>query len=229
MLKWSAMLSVAKLSPGQERYYERSVADGFDDYYAGRGESPGVWVGRGAGELGLEGLVREGELGRLVRGEHPQSGERLRRHYRARRITVERDGHTLLIGVQRPEKRNAFDLQMLEDLGAAYTQLAEDDASRVGVLFAHGDHFSAGLDLAVVGPAVAERGPGVLKGSSKYDPFGVWGEPVPKPVVMAVNERRSTVCPPKRNRESAAVSAPARSSRRLTRRRNSGRWNGFAR
>src|SRR6266540_3449572 len=36
------MLSVAKLTPGQEGYYERSVADGLDDYYAGRGESPGV-------------------------------------------------------------------------------------------------------------------------------------------------------------------------------------------
>ena len=42
------MLSVSKLSPGQEAYYERSVADGIDDYYAGRGESSGVWVGRGA-------------------------------------------------------------------------------------------------------------------------------------------------------------------------------------
>jgi hypothetical protein len=36
------VLCVAKLTPGQERYYERSVADGVDDYYAGRGESPGV-------------------------------------------------------------------------------------------------------------------------------------------------------------------------------------------
>ena len=66
------MLSVAKLTPGQEGYYERSVADGLDDYYAGRGESPGVWVGRGARELELEGVVREGELGRLIRGKHPQ-------------------------------------------------------------------------------------------------------------------------------------------------------------
>ena len=46
----AVVLSVAKLTPGQERYYERSVAAGFDDYYAGRGESPGVWVGRGAAE-----------------------------------------------------------------------------------------------------------------------------------------------------------------------------------
>ena len=44
----AVVLSVAKLTPGQERYYERSVAAGLDDYYAGRGESPGVWTGRGA-------------------------------------------------------------------------------------------------------------------------------------------------------------------------------------
>src|SRR5436190_10362311 len=84
------MLSVAKLSPGQERYYERSVADGLDDYYAGRGESPGVWVGRGARELELEGLVHEGELGRLIRGIHPHTEKQLRAHPKARVITIER-------------------------------------------------------------------------------------------------------------------------------------------
>src|SRR6266540_4265485 len=84
------VLSIAKLTPGQERYYERSVADGLDDYYAGRGESPGVWVGRGARELELQGVVGEGELGRLIGGQHPRTGEQLRRHYRARQITVER-------------------------------------------------------------------------------------------------------------------------------------------
>lgn len=103
------------------------------------------------------------------------------------RITVERIGHVLMIGVNRPEKRNAFDVDMLEGLAAAYEQLGDDPQARVGVLYAHGAHFSAGLDLAVVGPAVAERGPQALSGSRKYDPFGVWGEPVPKPVVMAVS------------------------------------------
>jgi enoyl-CoA hydratase len=51
----------------------------------------------------------------------------------------------------------------------------------------HGDHFSAGLDLAEVGPAVREGGPEVLAGEGGYDPFGLWAEQVPKPVVMAVN------------------------------------------
>ena len=37
-----AVLSVAKLTLGQEAYYEQQVAGGLDDYYAGRGESPGL-------------------------------------------------------------------------------------------------------------------------------------------------------------------------------------------
>ena len=74
------MLTVAKLSPGQEAYYERSVAAGIDDDYAGRGESPGVWVGRGAAELELDGVVDGGELGRLIGGKHPLTSAELRRH-----------------------------------------------------------------------------------------------------------------------------------------------------
>src|SRR5436190_12309390 len=85
-----AVLSIAKLTPGQEAYYERSVAAGLDDYYAGRGESPGVWTGRGAQELDLEGLVHEGELGRLIRGIDPHTQEQLRTHPKARVITIER-------------------------------------------------------------------------------------------------------------------------------------------
>ena len=102
-------------------------------------------------------------------------------------ITVERTDHVLLIGINRPHKRNAFNLEVIEQFGAAYQRLAEDDDARVGVVFAHGDHFSAGLDLAEVGPVVAEQGPQALSGSGPYDPFGIWAQPVPKPVVLAVN------------------------------------------
>jgi enoyl-CoA hydratase len=103
------------------------------------------------------------------------------------RVTVDRDGHVLLIGVNRPEKRNAFDLAVIDQLAAAYERLADDHGLRVGVLYGHGEHFSAGLDLAEVAPVVAERGPEALSGGRRYDPFGVWGEPVGKPVVMAVH------------------------------------------
>ena len=70
-------------------------------------------------------------------------------------VTLERDGHVLLIGLNRPQKRNSFDRAMLADLSRAYALLESDDSLRAGVLFAHGDHFTAGLDLVDVGPGIA--------------------------------------------------------------------------
>ena len=95
------------------------------------------------------------------------------------KVTVEKDGHVLLIGVDRADKRNAWDLQVIDEVAAAYDRLAADDDARVGVVFGHGDHFSAGLDLAEVLPAVQAGGPEVLSGKSLHDPFGLWGPPVP--------------------------------------------------
>jgi len=63
------------------------------------------------------------------------------------RVTTERQGHVLLIGLDRVAKRNAFDMAMLNALGLAYAELEHDDELRCGVLFAHGDHFTGGLEL----------------------------------------------------------------------------------
>ncbi len=101
-------------------------------------------------------------------------------------VSVDRDGHVLLIGVDRVSKRNAWDLATIEAVGAAYDRLADDPDVRVGVLYGHGDHFSAGLDLAEVLPAMARGGPAVVAGPGRHDPFGLWRPPVPKPVVLAV-------------------------------------------
>lgn len=48
------MRTIGKLgaSRAQLRYYEQQVAAGLEDYYAGRGEAPGVWRGAGADVLG---------------------------------------------------------------------------------------------------------------------------------------------------------------------------------
>jgi enoyl-CoA hydratase len=102
-------------------------------------------------------------------------------------VTTERDGHVLLIGIDRPAKRNAWNLAVIDEVAAAYEVLGEDDDLRAAVVFGHGDHFSAGLDLAEVGPVAMRDGPGTLAGGHAYDPFGVWGPPVPKPVVLALN------------------------------------------
>ena len=82
----AAVLSVAKLTSGQEAYYEQQVANGLDDYYAGRGESPGQWTGSGAEGLGLSGVVGDGDLGTVLRGVDPVSGTELRAPVRGRTI-----------------------------------------------------------------------------------------------------------------------------------------------
>ena len=73
------MLSIGKLTVEQSRYYERQVAQGRDDYYSGRGESPGRWAGRSGGMLGLTGEVDEDGFAALMEGRHPGTGERLKR------------------------------------------------------------------------------------------------------------------------------------------------------
>ena len=101
------------------------------------------------------------------------------------RVLVERRGHVLLIGLNRPDKRNAADLAMLHRLARAYTELHTDADLRVGVVHAAGDHFTAGLDLADVGPALVS-GEADLLPPGTIDPWGVATEPVAKPVVLAV-------------------------------------------
>jgi hypothetical protein len=45
----AAMLTIGKLgaSPDQLAYYEQRVAQGLEDYFSGRGEAPGRWIGGG--------------------------------------------------------------------------------------------------------------------------------------------------------------------------------------
>ena len=95
-------------------------------------------------------------------------------------VTVERRGHVLLMGLNRPAKRNAFNLAMLDQLAVAYHELETDDDIRCGVLFAHGDHFTGGLDLAEVGPVIGEDGL-TFSRPGRRDPWrkdGVWTTPV---------------------------------------------------
>jgi conjugative relaxase-like TrwC/TraI family protein len=75
------VLSIGKLTAGaaSARYYEESIATGQEDYYTGRGETAGEWVGAGAAEIGLAGQIPAGALERLlVEAVHPLTGQPLR-------------------------------------------------------------------------------------------------------------------------------------------------------
>ena len=105
------------------------------------------------------------------------------------RISTEvRDDHIFLIGLDRPAKLNGLTPEMYDELTAALTRLDEDPDLWVGVLHAHGDHFTAGLDL----PRWTDRMAGGRSGSGGSDahPGGVdmagLVRPCRKPIVSAV-------------------------------------------
>jgi enoyl-CoA hydratase len=62
-------------------------------------------------------------------------------------VLIERDGHVVTITLNRPDKRNAFDAEMLCRLADAWDMIDADDGVRVAVMTGAGGHFSAGADL----------------------------------------------------------------------------------
>lgn len=63
------------------------------------------------------------------------------------RVLIETFGPVRRISLDRPGARNAQDREMLDELDAAMTEAARDDAVHVVILAAVGEHFSAGHDL----------------------------------------------------------------------------------
>lgn len=109
------------------------------------------------------------------------------------RISIEQRGHLLLIGLNRPAKRNAFDRQMLDELATAYARLEDSETVRCGVLYAEGEMFTAGLDLAAIAPTIAASGAFDYPENS-IDPLNLYGERTrTKPLVAAVNGKCLTV------------------------------------
>ncbi len=71
------MLNIGKLRPGGADYYVGEIATSAEDYYLGRGEAPGRWVGSLAAEMGLHGEVDPDHFRALLDGRHPLTGEQL--------------------------------------------------------------------------------------------------------------------------------------------------------
>lgn len=71
-------------------------------------------------------------------------------------VQYELDGDVALIGVNRPEKRNALHDRMFADLGRLVERAGHE--ARAVVIHGVGPHFCAGLDLAETAREVAKRG-----------------------------------------------------------------------
>lgn len=104
------------------------------------------------------------------------------------RVLIEKRGFVLLIGLNRPDKRNAADLRMLTELALAYGAFERDPELRVAVVHGVGEHFTGGLDLADLAPQIGRGENGRLDTvpESGINPWQVDGRRLSKPVVIAL-------------------------------------------
>lgn len=94
------------------------------------------------------------------------------------RVLTEQRGHILVITINRPEAKNAFDSKSAQAMHAAMDLLDSQDDLFVGIITGAGGVFSAGADLKAVARgerAVTERGG-----------FGMFRRPSRKPLIAAV-------------------------------------------
>jgi len=99
-------------------------------------------------------------------------------------IKLEQRGHLLLMGIDRPEKRNGFTPKIFAELAAAYTHLERTHELRCGVLYAEGEHFTAGLDMPKIAPLRQAGLP--LYPLEEIDPFNLRAPRRTKPLVIAL-------------------------------------------
>lgn len=99
-------------------------------------------------------------------------------------ILVERRGPVALIIINRPEKRNALNIQMRQEGAAALDALREDASVRVVVFTGAGDRaFVAGADIAEFADSTAIRQRDVMLSRSLFTAVDVF----PKPVIAMIN------------------------------------------
>lgn len=95
------------------------------------------------------------------------------------RILTEQRGPILVVTINRPEAKNAFDDESSHAMCAAMDMLDEKDELFVGIITGAGGNFSAGADLKAA--AKGERGPRPHRGG-----FGIMKRPPRKPLIAAV-------------------------------------------
>ncbi len=100
-------------------------------------------------------------------------------------IIYEKDGEGVVrLTLDRPDKLNAVNLQMRDELWAAFNAFRDDPDARVLVLRGAGDSFSAGADISEFGTA-----PSYVEARRARRERDLWGFllHLPKPVIAAVH------------------------------------------
>jgi len=105
-------------------------------------------------------------------------------------VLVEKDEHVLTVTLNRPEKRNAVNSEVMCRLYDAWLRLDEDDDLRCAILTGVGKTFCAGMDLAEIGKMQRGIADNEWMERVKKEPhviFGAWLKTYrpTKPVILA--------------------------------------------
>ena len=100
-------------------------------------------------------------------------------------ILYEKQDHLGIVQINRPEKRNAFTVEMFRQIGKAFAEAEADSDVRCTVVHAAGPDFTSGLDFVSVAPSWAGGERPFLEGM--VDPWGVDAGVRTKPLVTAVH------------------------------------------
>ncbi|MDE0885330.1 MAG: crotonase/enoyl-CoA hydratase family protein [Myxococcota bacterium] len=105
-------------------------------------------------------------------------------------VLIERDAHTLIVTLNRPEKKNAVNCEVMCRLYDAWRELDRDDDLRVGILTGNGDTFCAGMDLSEIPKLRAGKPENAFMERVMNEPAVIYGcwlktERPSKPVILA--------------------------------------------
>jgi enoyl-CoA hydratase len=104
----------------------------------------------------------------------------------AAKVTVERRGQIVLIGINRPYIHNRIDPETYMGLARAYYRFDHDPSLRAAVLFGHGENFSRGIDVDAF-QALAASGRALMTEGEAIDPLPKTKARLSKPLVVVVH------------------------------------------
>jgi enoyl-CoA hydratase/carnithine racemase len=102
------------------------------------------------------------------------------------KVTIERRGQIVLIGINRPYIQNRIDPETFEKLAEAYYQYDHDSSLRAAILFGHGDNFSRGIDVEGF-KSLAGTGKPWIASTGTIDPLAKRAPRLTKPLIVVTH------------------------------------------
>jgi enoyl-CoA hydratase/carnithine racemase len=106
------------------------------------------------------------------------------------KIIYEKRGSVAYITLNRPEVKNAVDMEMSDRLTEIWKEFADDSDLRVAVLTGSGDAFTSGADLRTHAPEWTDASPMLGRERIEEGLSGITRGPlsrIPKPIVASIN------------------------------------------